>query len=454
MNNIDTLLAAGLILVAGLMIGWGIAFLIWSGPIGSKRREAQIRRETQQAKKLEATRLWTKFKQIAHLTDTLSYQRVLDTALDTSLDTLLKSGEEDSGLVCAVLLFDRLQKTDPELLVAASRRFTRQDQVLRFRGKQGLLRETIDEGGPTLTKQVTEDPELARLHCLNEYTSAYCYPLRAGLEDYGTMLFAHTDPEYFDAERRETLDFIGHQATIALQNAKLYRDLTQEKERMMEVQEGSRKKLARDLHDGPTQSVAAIAMRINFTRRLLEKDPNTAADELYKIEDLARKTTKEIRHMLFTLRPLVLETQGLEAALDSMAEKMRETYAQEVLVNIDADVIANLEINKQGIIFYIAEEAVTNARKHANANNIWVRLRSLQEDMALLEVEDDGEGFDVEMMDTAYENRGSLGMVNMRERAELIDGVLHVNSTRGQGTLIQVAIPLTEEAADHLLKRP
>jgi signal transduction histidine kinase len=82
---------------------------------------------------------------------------------------------------------------------------------------------------------------------------------------------------------------------------------------MMDIQEEARKKIARDLHDGPTQSIAAIAMRVNFARRLMERDFKAASEELYKIEELARRTTKEIRHMLFTLRPLVLESQGLVA---------------------------------------------------------------------------------------------------------------------------------------------
>lgn len=191
-------------------------------------------------------------------------------------------------------------------------------------------------------------------------------------------------------------------------------------------------------------------MRVNFARRLMERDTPAASDELRKIEDLARRTTKEIRHMLFTLRPLVLESQGLKAAFDSMADKMRETYDQNVLVSVDEKLVPELEMGKQGVIFYIAEEAVTNARKHAIADHIWIRLKSIQEDLALLEIEDDGEGYDVEAVDASYEHRGSLGMVNMRERTELLNGLLKINSVKGQGTRVQVLIPLTEEASDRI----
>jgi signal transduction histidine kinase len=235
---------------------------------------------------------------------------------------------------------------------------------------------------------------------------------------------------------------------IAIQNARLYRDLEQEKERMIEIEDEARSKLARDLHDGPTQSIAAIAMRVNYARRLLERDPKTASGELYKIEELARQTTMEIRHMLFTLRPLILESQGLEAALDSMAEKMHETYSQEVHVEVDPDIASQLELSKQGVVFNITEEAVNNARKHAQAAHIWVRLRAAGKELALLEIQDDGVGFDLEAVNSNYENRGSLGMVNMRERTELLNGYLKISSKPGKGTLVTILIPLTEAAIE------
>ena len=154
--------------------------------------------------------------------------------------------------------------------------------------------------------------------------------------------------------------------------------------------------------------------------------------------------------MLFTLRPLILESQGLSAALKSMADKMRETYNQNVIVNVDDNLAGQMEMGKQGVIFYIIEEAVNNARKHASAPNIWVRLRAFQQGMALLEVEDNGVGFDIEVVNKAYDKRSSLGMVNLRERAELVNGLLNLQSTPGKGTNVSVYIPLTDEAADRL----
>jgi signal transduction histidine kinase len=185
---------------------------------------------------------------------------------------------------------------------------------------------------------------------------------------------------------------------------------------------------------------------------MIARDPNAAMEELDKIEDLARRTTKEIRHMLFTLRPLVLESQGLTAALTANAEKIKETYKQDVIIQVDEKLASQIEMGKSGVIFYIVEEAVNNARKHAQAPHIWVRLNPLpkQPDIAFLEISDDGVGFDVAAVNKSYDKRGSLGMVNLRERTELVNGLLNIDSAPGKGSKIQVFIPLTEEAADML----
>jgi signal transduction histidine kinase len=157
--------------------------------------------------------------------------------------------------------------------------------------------------------------------------------------------------------------------------------------------------------------------------------------------------------MLFTLRPLVLESQGLVAALESMAGKMQETYAQEVIVQVDQRVVDKLESGKQAVVFFLAEEAINNARKHAKANHVWVRLKMLRSGLSLLEVEDDGVGFDIKEVGSSYESRGSLGMINLRERTDLVNGILHIDSIKGRGTRVQVMIPLNEEAADRLHRR-
>lgn len=433
-------------LVVGLVSGVG-GRLIMNRLRTSRRTRLDVE---QRRRHMESERLRAIYELTSTLTATLSYKHVLDSALDLSYTALDPNPDpeephKDERLVSAVFLFK-----ENELQIGSARRFTNADLRVNLPGSDGILKKVLEGADAVLSTDVGYDPELGRIVALRACSSAYCFPLRSGYNVYGAMLFAHPDPSYFTTERCGLLDIIGRQAVIAVQNARLYEDLVDEKKRMVEVQEEARKKLARDLHDGPTQSVAAMAMRINLARRILTKNVKEADNELVKIEELAHRTTKEIRHMLFTLRPLILESQGLTAALEAMAEKMRETFNQNVIIKIDEKVIADVEMGKQGVIFYIIEEATNNARKHANAAHIWVRLRPSETEMALLEIEDDGLGFDVAEVNRSYDKRGSLGMINLRERTELVNGLLHIDSAPGKGTRVQVYIPLSEEAADRL----
>lgn len=386
----------------------------------------------------------TVLQMAAELNSTLNYERVLNLALDLSAGAISDSGSNHDRLVSALLLVQ-----GEELAIVSGRHLPASDLRVTLPGQAGTIARALENGRPDRSLEPSRDPELRRLVGLHGCQVSLCLPLTSGLESYGALLFAHPQPDFFDAGRIQLLEAITQQSMVALQNARLYRELEQEKERITEIQEEARKKLARDLHDGPTQSVAAIAMRVNFARRLMERDARAASAELYKVEDLARRTTKEIRHMLFTLRPLILETQGLVAALQQLAEKVHDTHGQRVAIEADPQVAEDLELGKQGVVFYIAEEAINNARKHAEAEHIAVRLRRDPE-FFILEVQDDGVGFNVGAVDENYEQRGSLGMVNMRERAELVNGMLTVDSAEGQGTRIHLVVPLTVDSAEKL----
>lgn len=448
---VTALIVGALGLTAGLLLGLVLFHSRNRGQLLGKDQPQKVsQHDAERSAAAERQRLDEIYSMISTLTATLKYQRVLDLALDLSASVLSRNNTPSDQLVGAVLLFADTDGKQRTLNVGAARHFSPTDMRVVISGTSGLIDNVMESGVPQLSTNVTADPELARFVALRDCKVAYCLPLRAGLDTYGFILFAHPDMNFFTQANREVLEIISHQAVIAIQNARLYSDLEQEKNRMMEIQEEARKKLARDLHDGPTQSVAAIAMRLNFVRRLMDRDSKATAEELVKIEDLARRTTKEIRHMLFTLRPLVLESQGLIAALDAMAEKMHETYGQHVIIDANDDIVPKLEMGKQTIIFYIAEEAVNNARKHAQAANTWIRLKSVDEHIVLLEVQDDGVGFNVDSIDSYYETRGSLGMVNMRERTELVNGMFQIESAEGRGTHIRVFIPITEEGTDRL----
>jgi signal transduction histidine kinase len=399
---------------------------------------------------IDHRRLREIYSLISKVTSTLKYQKVLEIALDLGARVLATPNVPAEKLVSAVLLISDTDSKHPALTVGSARHFPQSDLRIVLPGTSGLIGQVISEGIPKTSTDIAKDPELSRFVGLRNCKIAHCLPLRMGLDTYGVMIFAHTNPDFFTPSKCELLDIISHQSVIAIQNARLYSDIQREKEQMIEIQQQEHKKLARDLHDGPTQSMAAIAMRLNFARRLLERDPKATGDELLKIEELARRTTKEIRHMLFTLRPLELESQGLIGALKAMAEKTHETYDQNVIVEAEEGIVSQLEMSRQTIIFYIAEEAINNACKYAQASHIWVRMKDYDKDLLLLEVEDDGVGFDKESVESSYDQRGSLGMKNMNERTEMVNGILRMGSVIGKGTTIQVLIPLTSEAAERL----
>lgn len=443
-----------LVTLAAVNIGTGLTIGLLSMPLLSRLRITyrglvNRRRESeQQIQMRERDRMKALSDMIATFSATLNYRTVLEAAMNSSLSTMDLDATEEATLVCGFFLFE-----DSDLKYVVGRGLTAFDQSMPLPGQTGILGDVLRNGMHRLVQMDTcSDPELCKLVSLHECKSLLCMPLVRGMNAYGVLLFAHPDKKFFTDDRTELLLTVANQAVIAIQNARLFQDLAAEKERLVQSQEEAQKKLARDLHDGPTQSVSSIAMRINIARKLFERNPRAAMEELVQIEDLARRTTQEIRHMLFTLRPLVLENDGLDAALQTMASKMRDVYQQNVIIDLDPEVIGSLDTARQTMVFYLVEEAVNNARKHAEASEITVRMKFIMNDrsMAGLEISDNGRGFDVQATLGNYDQRGSLGMINLRERTDQLNGLLKIDSAPGRGTRIRIYIPLNEAALDRL----
>lgn len=436
-----------LLLLGGMVLIVSAALDRWYGLL--QRRIASLS---------QAEREYTQDRQeytlaISDLTYTLSahlnYRKVLEAALGAGRLGLRVPEREGTGLISAVFLFHAL---DNKLHMASSRRFPRADEDTTLAGKEGIVGRALTEAVPVFGTEVRKDPELGFFLGLQYCKSLLCIPLRAGFDNFGVLLYGSERANAFTQDHIEVLTMIGIQTTLALQNSLLYHNLLEEKDRIIDAEEEARKKLARDLHDGPIQGVAAIAMRAGYITKLINKQPAQVPDELKKLEDLARQTTQEMRHMLFILRPLVLETQGLHAALTQLADKMMEMHKQAVAIRMERDLDNSLDRQQQDVIFYIAEEAVNNARKHAEASLISITL-SREGTMALLEVADNGKGFNVDSISGDYESRGSLGMINMQERAAMLDGTLSITSTPGKGTHITIVFPVYSHDTARMLRQ-
>lgn len=378
------------------------------------------------------------FELASTLSATLNYSKVLKAALEVAEKGTRELGRGEGNQIGAVLLF-----THSDLRVAASRHLSPHDRTAVFEGKEGAIGVALREAEPVIVEDPPGDEALGKLISMHGCEQAIVVPLRAGFENFGVAIFGSTEPDLYTEDLENLLVAICNQAIVALQNAQLYQDLREEKERIVAVEEDARKKLARSLHDGPTQNIASIAMQAHFVRKLIENDGSAeqVAQELEKVEDLARRTTNQIRHMLFTLRPLILETQGLEAALEQYIGKV-DTNGTTIRLEADARATDVLDKETEGKVFYIVEEAISNARKHSEADNIWVRLQMREGVGFVAEVEDDGKGFDVNAVQVTYDRRGSLGLVNMHERAVMANGDLTISSAPGEGTRVTLVVPL------------
>ncbi|ABX06411.1 MAG TPA: histidine kinase [Herpetosiphon sp.] len=274
-------------------------------------------------------------------------------------------------------------------------------------------------------------------------------PVRSRERTVGVIQAVNKRNGPFTEHDLRTLSMLANQAAISIENANLYTKLKEERDRLIRKEEEVRHQINRDLHDGPTQSVAAIAMNIEFIKKLMQAMPERVEDELNSLAALVKKTYQELRTLLFELRPLGLETQGLVATLHEYANKFRDPSGMQVRFT-PGNFIGRLAPQTAAATFMIIQEAVNNARKHAKASMVWIELfQDSERQMLTAVVRDSGIGFDLKSITTSYEERGSFGLLNMGERATLAGGACEIRSSAGEGTQIIIRVPtLVEEAED------
>lgn len=214
------------------------------------------------------------------------------------------------------------------------------------------------------------------------------------------------------------------------------RDLRVLAARLIAAQEEERKRLARELHDDTSQTLAALALEIANLQRSGRLDAETLPERLSGIELKVHRLADDIHDMSRLLHPSILDDLGIEAAIRTECERFSQREGIEV--RFEARRIPSEIPDDCKLTFYrIAQEGLRNIAKHAGATQALVQLAGVDGELRLL-VEDSGKGFDV---DEARERIG-LGLVSMSERVRLLDGVLKVESELGQGAQIEVRVPL------------
>jgi signal transduction histidine kinase len=255
----------------------------------------------------------------------------------------------------------------------------------------------------------------------------------------------------FNQNDLHLLESVASFAAIAIENARLHRNVLAERDRVIAAEEQARKELARDLHDGPTQLVASILMSLDFAKQAWVKDRSLIPAEFDNMFSLASRASHQMRTMLFELRPLVLETSGLQPALQVFLERrqkdigLKPKLTLEVQTSNPSGEIARPDAKVENTIFAIVQETVNNAIKHAKAENIMVSLRE-DEDTIFVTIADDGVGFDVEQVMSNYEQRGSLGMINLQERTEVVGGEINIDAAPGKGARFNLHVPKSPDA--------
>ena len=213
-------------------------------------------------------------------------------------------------------------------------------------------------------------------------------------------------------------------------------------QRVLENLEAERERIYRDVHDGPAQALANAIFEIEYVERVADRnaDPRAARVELKKLKESLRESLESVRAMIYDLRPPTLSELGLSVAMRTYAADFEARYGVRVDCVLDAaetDLLPQQEL----AIYRVMQEALQNVHKHSQANV--VRLEWKREAARwVLRCEDDGIGFDLVK---AARRKRSVGLLSMRERAELIGGSLQVQSAPEQGTVVTLLLPVTKE---------
>jgi signal transduction histidine kinase len=259
-------------------------------------------------------------------------------------------------------------------------------------------------------------------------------PIMDGDEFVGEVFLANScHPGGFTAADEELMRLLAAHAAIAIVNARLY-----ERSRELSIVE-ERNRIARELHDSVTQKLFSLRLTADAASALLDRDPARAATELATVRKLAAEATEELRAIVVDQRPADLRGDGLDIALRKQAELLDRVH-EPTIRYVTCHCVPTLTEGRQQAVYRIAQEAMHNALRHAGATRIDVSMVA-DEKTVVLEVSDDGAGFDPRSVASAAGAGRRLGLASMRERARAAGGRVEVTSEPGRGTTVRLEVP-------------
>lgn len=203
--------------------------------------------------------------------------------------------------------------------------------------------------------------------------------------------------------------------------------------------EEERRRIARDLHDGPAQALTNVSMRLDVIQRLLTTDPEMAMQEMIRTNSRIVAAVNDIRRLIYDLRPIAIDEVGLVPATEELARKFERDWHVAVEVRSAVEVTSDFAPAKQVALYRLIQEVLTNVKKHAEAHRVQIHF---EKDLAniVISISDDGKGFDPTIIPA-----GHYGITGMKERAQFLNGNLEIHSTAGQGSLFVISVPVYKE---------
>jgi two-component system sensor histidine kinase DegS len=210
------------------------------------------------------------------------------------------------------------------------------------------------------------------------------------------------------------------------------------------AQEDERKRIAREIHDGPAQSLANLVLRTEIAERLLDKnDLELVRSELVDLKSQIRFGLEEIRKIIFNLRPMALDDLGLVPTLRKFVQDFEEkTRIRAVFETMGKD--KRLPGAMEAALFRLVQEGYNNALKHAQPTFVSLEM-TFQDETVQLVIADNGVGFQLNVVESRSKTHTHFGLIGMRERVELLQGKMDIESVVGQGTKIKIDVPIKAE---------
>lgn len=286
-----------------------------------------------------------------------------------------------------------------------------------------------------LIPNISEDSRTVYLAAISDLKVYVGVPISRGQRVWGTLSVLGKDPAQFGNDEIALLISIGEEIGIVVENARLRRQA----ERLLVVQE--RNRLARELHDSVTQSLYSVTLFAEAGRRTALADKNEETAEYFtQIGETGQQALKEMRLLIYKLRPSILTKEGLVRTLQQRLNSVEGRAGVKGRLTVEGQ--ATVPPAMEDALFQIAQEALNNALKHAMASEVIVRLNLSNSDEVVIRIEDNGRGFDPK---TAADSDG-VGLISMQERAESFDGTLAVESTPGLGAAVEARLRYSELA--------